>query len=178
MKQSNKNMDQEKNIFDHLKAKDNFTPDASYFEQLADKVIEQKHSEKKIVPLYKKPMVWLMATAASIAFIIMLNIPSTESNSVLLAFNEISTEEIQVYIEQNIDEFDTSLLTEYISPETLKEKKEINITTELEYAITQNETTPIDFETIEQDDILKYFEEEEIDIYNLDDFGLEDELIN
>tara|TARA_B110000503_G_scaffold70903_1_gene110177 strand:- start:1707 stop:2222 length:516 start_codon:yes stop_codon:yes gene_type:complete len=171
-------MDQEKNIFDHLKAKDTFTPDASYFEQLADKVIEQKSSVTKIVPLYKKPMVWLVATAASIAFILMLNIPSSESSNVLLAFNEISTEEIQVYIEQNIDEFDTSLLTEYILPETLKQKKEINITPEIEYAITPNKTTDIDFETIEQDDILKYFEDEEIDIYDLDDFGLKDELNN
>ena len=170
-------MDQEKNIFDHLKAKDNFTPDASYFEQLADKVIEQKRPETKIIPLYKKPLIWIVATAASVAFILMMNTTSTSNDSVLLAFNEISTDEIQVYIEQNIDEFETSLLTEYISTEELQQN-EPNITEEVKVTINQNEITPIDFETIEQDDILKYFEDEEIDIHDLDDFGLEDQLIN
>tara|TARA_B110000285_G_C15019467_1_gene560790 strand:- start:696 stop:1208 length:513 start_codon:yes stop_codon:yes gene_type:complete len=170
-------MDQEKNIFDHIKAKDSFTPDASYFEQLADKVIEQKRPETKIIPLYKKPLIWIVATAASVAFILMMNTTSTSNDSVLLAFNEISTDEIQVYIEQNIDEFETSLLTEYISTEELQQN-EPNITEEVKVTINQNEITPIDFETIEQDDILKYFEDEEIDIHDLDDFGLEDQLIN
>ena len=170
-------MDQEKNIFDHIKAKDSFTPDASYFEQLADKVIEQKRPETKIIPLYKKPLIWIVATAASLAFILMMNTTSTSNDSVLLAFNEISTDEIQVYIEQNIDEFETSLLTEYISTEELHQN-DPNFTEEVKVTINQNEITPIDFETIEQDDILKYFEDEEIDIHDLDDFGLEDELIN
>ncbi|HIP31322.1 MAG TPA: hypothetical protein EYG86_01025 [Crocinitomicaceae bacterium] len=162
-------MEQENNIFDYLKIKKGFTPDASYFENLAKEVIQKesntKQKEQKIVPLYKKPIFWLVATAASIALLFVLSNNLTTGNDDLLAFDQITSSEALAYVNDNIDEFDAYLLSEYVSDNQLKEEK-IDVVVEL---IATETTTIKELEKVELDDILDYLEYEELDIDELED---------
>ena len=162
-------MEQESNIFDHLKAKKGFTPDASYFENMAIEVIQKESNteqkEQKIVPLYKKPIFWLVATAASITLLFVLSNNLKTENDDLLAFDQITSSEALAYVDDNIDEFDAYLLSEYVSNNQLKEEK-IDVVVEL---IAPEETTIKDLEEVELDDILDYLEIEELDIDELED---------
>ncbi|MBL1280150.1 MAG: hypothetical protein COA33_007755 [Fluviicola sp.] len=159
-------MKEDKNIVDFLNPQKGNSPDASYFEQLAKNVILQESmAKKRITPFYKKPVVWLVATAASIVFILLLNVKSTEGPVTLLAMNDISTEEIRTYIDANIDEFDTYLLSEFVSEESVEESK-----TDIIVESPSSDTDPIkELEEVDLDDILDYLELEEIDIEDLED---------
>ena len=159
-------MEQENNIFNHLKARKGSAPNHSYFENLAKTIIAKEEKKAVIVPLYKKPVFWLIASAASVALLFILNTTQTKNTpSPLLALNEISKSEIVNYIDDNIEEFDNYLLSQYISEKLIEESK-----TEIIVATLSVDPEPIkELDKVELDDILDYFELEEIDIYELED---------
>jgi len=129
-------MEEEKDIFNYLNKKENSVPDASYFQNMADSIIA-KETQTKVIPLFKKPSFWMVAAAASLAFFAILNIQPLDNNNVLLSFNEISTTEAEAYISQNMTDFDTDLISEFVSEENIddvhtesfNEKKNIEPTT-------------------------------------------------
>lgn len=171
-------MEEKNDIFDHLKPRETSIPDASYFEAMAKSVIE---SQKKapIIPLYKRPVVWISAVAAIfIAGILVVNFSATSENNPepLLALNDVSSDELYQYIDENIDDFETDLIIEALYESSIDE---MNITepqsTESTETKTEEVTTePISFDDIDSQDILEYLNEEGIDS---DDFEDEDSFI-
>lgn len=164
-------MEQNKDIFDHLKVRKTDSPDASYFENMADQIIASQKKETKVIPLYKKPTLWMSAAAASIIVVLVMNIGGSpgENTNVLLALNDIPVEDIRNYVDNNIDDFDTDLISEFVDENTIEDEPllpavEVDPETEVVEDVKE-------LEDVNEDDILKYFEEEEIDIYEL--FGEE-----
>ena len=159
-------MEEKKDIFDHLKPGKISTPDPSYFNQLANDIIASQ--EVKMIPLYKKPVVWLSAAAAAIAILFVFNFNSPEeSTDVLLALNEIPAEELISYVDENIEEFETEMLVEII-PAANIETVELTETHE-DVPPETHEETELNFDNIDTEDILDYINSEEIEIYDLDE---------
>lgn len=162
-------MEKQNDIFDHLKPREIFTPDQAYFDQLATNVISTAKS--KVIPLYKKPVFWMTAAAACITVVLLLNIGTTSktSENVLLAMNEIPQHEVLEYVKQNIKEFDTEMLSEIIPENNIEE---IKFSTQIEEKKSEPLSEPqINFDNIDQEDILNYLYEEDIDINDLEDLN-------
>ncbi len=163
-------METPKELFDHLKARPVETPDASYFEALAQAVIEQE--KPRVIPLYKRPIVWMTAAAAAIALLVIFRpADAPVEENVLLALNEISHEDVFNYVDEHIDEFEIEMLAEAIPSENIEP---VSLTTP-EPVATPVETVPettLDFDEINKDDILDYLESEGLDVYELDDTEL------
>ena len=157
-------MEENKDIFDYLKVNKVEGPNSFYFESLANSVIEKSQANTKVIPLYRKPITWVSAAAASIAVILLVNLfnQPTENGNVLLALNDIPHNEIEAYVSENIDDFDTDLIAEFIDEENL------NIT-EVESVQEIQTEKIIDFEEITAKDILDYLDDEEIELEDLQD---------
>ena len=160
-------MEEQKDIFDYIKPREIETPEQSYFDQLTKSVIDSQ--QPKIIPIYKKPIFWLSSAAAVIAVMVVLNFDNStqESGNVLLALNDISKQEVQAYINDNIDDFDEELIAEYIQENTIE-----SVSLVVEEPITFDEPVSdpaLNFDDIDAADILEYLESEEIDLYDLDD---------
>ncbi len=159
-------MEKEKDIFDHIKPRKIEVPDTAYFKQLTEKVVEE--NRVKVVPFYRKPIAWVGAAAAVVAIVLLSNLftndPVVDSNP-LLALNECSKAEISAYIEDNLHAFDSDLLEEYVPEDSL----EIDLILIEEASSTQHEEPTISLDEIDKQDILDYFDEYEIDPYELDD---------
>jgi len=164
-------MEEQKDIFDHLKLGEIDTPDAAYFDQLAKNVIASQ--EVKVIPLYKKPIVWLSSAAAAIVILVVINYSSpVESTDALLALNDVPTEDVLAYVEKHIEDFDVELLAEMVPSENIEA---IRFSEPIENVPTTTPTpeeTKIDFDNINTEEILDYINSEEIDIYDLDEFEL------
>lgn len=157
-------MKEQKDIFTHLKKTDKSIPEESYFKNLASEIIANESAGTKVIPIYKKPAFWLISAAASITLLVVLNLPSPKSETTLISFNDVTQAEIEGYVTHYISDFDTDLITEFISEENIVIP---SINTE-EKDTESNESTvkTIDLDHINEDEILDYFESEEIDIYN------------
>ena len=165
-------MEKQNDIFDHLKSREIFTPDQTYFDQLANNVIAA--SKSKVIPLYKKPLFWMTAAAACVAVIFLLNIDSSSNNSdnVLFAMNEIPQNEVREYVKANIKEFDTEMLCEIIPSKNIEEVKfPVEIIKIIEKKKEVLSEPEINFDNIDREDILNYFQEENIDINELEELN-------
>lgn len=153
-------MEQKKDIFDFLKVNKTEAPASDYFENLVTNTLAAKKSKAIIIPLYKKPIVWLTAVAAVLIAVLITNAfrPSDEEQHVLVAMNDLSKSEINKYIEENIDDFDTDLISEFISFEQIEDSNSV-----------KTDNTPITIDELTDEDILEYFNDEGIDIYELSD---------
>lgn len=174
-------MEEKNDIFDHLKPRKTPVPDASYFEALANSVIDsQKENETitpketKIIPLYKRPALWIGAVAAVfIAGILIVNFNKTTEIDYdpLLALNDMSSNDVYDYIDENIEDFETDLIVEVLNESTVDEmsfvEAEVTEPTTEETDIATSE--PITFDEIDSDDILDYFNEEGIDSEDFED---------
>lgn len=177
-------MDKEKDIFDQLKARKTPMPDASYFASMAQSVIDSqkgtdapKKEEPRIIPMYKRPIVWIGTVAAiAAAFVVGLlivnfNQHSTEESNPLMALNEIPSTEVYEYIDENIDDFDTDLIVDALDASSINnitlvdEVEEPETTTES----TQTNTEKISFDDIDTEDIINYLNEEGISSEDFDE---------
>ena len=162
-------MEKNKDIFDYIKKKEISTPDASYFEALAKDVM--KKNEVKIIPFYKKPATWIAVAATLIlSLLIVQNLgDDDEEVNVLAELDTISDTELLAYIDNNIDEFDAEMIVESFSEESLDNVRfEINSSVDEVSSESSSEEVEINFDGIEVDDILKYLEDEDIDLDDLD----------
>jgi hypothetical protein len=164
-------MEEQKDLFDHLKLGKIDTPDATYFDQLAKNVIASQ--EVKVIPLYKKPIVWLSSAAAAIVILVVVNYSAPEeSTDALLALNDIPTEDVLAYVDKHIEDFDVEMLSEMVPSENIEA---IQLSEPIEnnpITTPKTEETKINFDNIDTEDILDYINSEEIDIYDLDEFEL------
>ena len=158
-----------KDIFDHLKPRKKIVPDQSYFDQLAANVLAPE--KVKVIPLYRKPIVWLSSAAAAIAIIMLVDLKTEIPNSVnpMLAMNEISSQELLTYINDNIEDFDTEMLTEIIPSDNIEE---VDLVAADKIVIDEvYSETELNFDNIQEEDILEYILDEEIDLYDIEEIG-------
>ena len=160
-------METKKDIFDYLKPRKKIVPDQSYFDQLSANVLA--HEKVKVVPLYRKPIFWLSSAAAAITIIMLVNIKTEIPNSVnpMIALNEISSEELFAYVNDNIEDFDTEMLTEIIPSDNIEE---IDLVATDKIVVDEvSSETELNFDSIQQEEILEYILNEEIDIYDIEE---------
>lgn len=166
-------MEEKNDIFEHLKPRKTPIPDDSYFEAMANSVI-QSQKKTPIIPLYKRPIVWIGAVAAIflVGFLV-VNFTSTSNSDsdALLALNDISSNELFQYIDENIDDFDTDLIVDALNESTVNEMSFIEPeTSEIVEVKTEKATAkPISFDDIDANDILDYLNEEGIDPEEFED---------
>ena len=178
-------MKSEKDIFDHIKAKKVEMPSADYFKNLTEAVLEKE--QPKIIPMHKRPVVWIGAIAAAIVIsLLVMNISnSTEiiegDANPLLTLNDVSSDDLVSYIEDNIEDFDTDLIVEMIPENSLDEVemfKEVELPFDdiagIENINSNSSGSTMEIENLDDQDILDYFNEEGID---LEDFEDEDPFI-
>ena len=159
-------MENKKDILDHLKVNKIESPGPEYFSNLAKDVIISQKKETKIIPLYKKASFWISAAAASIIVVLVLNFKGNQSQeNVLLALNDVSTESIHAYVEDNIEDFEEELIAEFVSEESIASEEILPIEMAEDVAVVVQEE--IKLEEVQEEDILKYFEDEEIDLFDL-----------
>lgn len=160
-------METKKDIFDYLKPRKKIVPDQSYFDQLSANVLA--HEKVKVVPLYRKPIFWLSSAAAAITIIMLVNIKTEIPNSVnpMIALNEISSEELFAYVNDNIEDFDTEMLTEIIPSDNIEE---IDLVATDKIVVDEVPSeTELNFDNIQEEEILEYILNEEIDIYDIEE---------
>jgi hypothetical protein len=90
--------------------------------------------------------------------------PSSDGD-VLLALNDIPTDDIRAYVEDNIEDFDTDLIAEFVDEKQIEDEELLPIEIEEDNTIAISE--PINLDDLDENEILKYFDEEEIDIIDL-----------
>ena len=64
-------MNEEKDIFDFIEKRKVETPDKAYFDDLAQRVIDSQKT--KIIPFYKRPIVWIGSAAAAVLILFTVN---------------------------------------------------------------------------------------------------------
>lgn len=166
-------MSEEKNIFDFIEKRSQDTPDAAYFEELARKVMRDSNAkETKVIPLYKKPMLWISGVAAAVLLFVMFNRNLAQVDLPKVDFNDVSKSEILAYVDANIDDFDEELLLEFIPESRLEmndiheEFQEIKVTTTPKTKETQLSNS---IESLSKEDIIEYLDDEELDILDLEE---------
>lgn len=174
-------MEEKNDIFDHLKPGKTPIPDASYFENLAKSVIDSQKEvpakkETPIVPLYKRPALWIGAVAAVfIAGFLIVNFGKTAEldSDPLLALNDVSNTEVYNYIDENIDDFETDLIVEAMNESSVDEltfvEPEEDEPTPSETSSEATTVETISFDDIDAEDILNYFNAEGIDSEDFED---------
>ena len=165
-------MEEKNDIFDHLKPRKTPIPDASYFESMAKSVIESQKAP--IIPLYKRPVAWISAVAAIfIAGIMIVNFSTTSdiNSDPLLALNDVSSDELYAYIDENIDDFETDLIVEALNESSVDEMNfiEPEPVEQIEVKAEKINPEPISFDEVDSKDILDYFNEEGIDSDEFED---------
>jgi hypothetical protein len=162
-------MKNEKDIFDFIKAKKVDVPDQAYFAALANSITDSK--KNNIVPIYKRPVFWLSSAAAAIVIVfVALNFGETNvmHEKPLLAMNDLDTEIVYDYVNENINDFDAEMISEFIPTEVITSNTTEIFEVELEEVKTI-ETEELSFEDISTEDILNYFESEEISLSDFED---------
>lgn len=161
-------MEQKKDIFDYLKPVKINLPDEAYFNKLAHEVISAKST--KIIPLFHKPIFWLSSAAAIIVMVFIINNdwgnPSIENP--LVALKEIPEEDIFRYVEKNINDFDTEMFCELIPIGDIQEEEKLS---DYNLPIEEKYESSINMEEISPEDILNYFQNQEIDLFELNEIN-------
>ena len=156
-------MKEQKDIFNHLKKNSPSAPNIAYFENMATDIISQETKQTIVIPLYKKRTFWMTFAAASLALLVFLNMPSQKKEGVLISMNDFSISEIEGYINQNISDFDSELISDFIQEENIVEP---TFDIEKEIVTIDIIDSELKLDDINTQEILDYFEAEEIDIYN------------
>lgn len=159
-------MSENKDILDYLKKREVGTPDKSYFNDLANSVI-QEQSGGTVIPLYRKLIYWSSSVAAMLLVSFFLFRSSTNTEVDLLAqFEQISTDELLAYVDDNIDEFETDLIVESLTDDEL-----LTLDEELSPIVTiesNPEESQLSFDVLDENDIKDYLESEGMDIEDLE----------
>lgn len=163
-------MEEKKDIFDYLKVKEQFTPDSSYFEQLGEKVLKETPRPAKVIPLYKRSLFWVSAAAAAVLIVLFTSpyFSNQQEEDVLLALNEIPLEDLRSYVDENIEDFETDLIAEFVDEQAIHISEFSGIEIQ-QQSITNAKGVSIqnDLKEIDKSDILHYFENEEIELDDL-----------
>lgn len=161
-------MKENEDIFEHLKKRKIETPSKDYFDALATSIIEQESKETKVIPIGRKVLYWSTATAAILVVgFFLFNIPQQQNTNILAQLEDVSTEELIAYVDENIDDFDTDHLGETLSDDEI-EKLDNELSPEMSDISFIESTESISFDNIDEQDILDYLELEDIDLDDLE----------
>lgn len=159
----------EKHIIDDLKVNATPLPSNEFFEQFkADmmKQVNEVQPETKIIPLYKRWYSWT-SIAAAIALIITLNWNRTDvqtPNKQKVDFSSVSKAEILEYMEENIDDVEIAQLAEHLDEIPQVDLSNTVETPSNDIADQPNNQKDDLFEDLDKDEILKYLQEEDLDL--------------
>ncbi|GEM_PF-2992945 len=158
-------METKKDILDFLKPRERETLNSDYFSNMASNAIVQANLQKQKTKarIIRRTFYWVSSIAAIIFLILRVE---TIDSTVKCDFNSISTSELYSYIDNNIDDFDENLLIHYLKIEPTDTTKKSNSNNEIK--INPNQSSEINnsqiksdpFENINEEDILKYLENE------------------
>lgn len=152
-------MENPNNIFDHVNPRKVDIPEGDYFKQMANSIIASQKAIPKVIPLYKKTVFWITSVAATIALIIVFNMNTSNEKTfnIQLALNDVSTNEIISYVDENIDEFELSEIADII-PESKMEKFQ---------AVSSENENNLSFENISEEEIIEYLLDEDVELDEL-----------
>lgn len=155
-------MENPNNIFDQVNPRKIDVPEGDYFKQMASSIIANQKATPKVVPLYKKPVLWITSVAATIALIIVFNMNASNEKTfnIQLAFSEVSTNEIISYVDENIDEFELSEITVAIPESKLNEM-------EKSQTVSSENENNLSFENISDEEIIEYLLDEDVELDEL-----------
>ena len=161
-------MKENEDIFDHLKKRKIETPHKDYFDALAASVIKQESKETKVIPIGRK-ILYRSTSAAAILVIglFLFNTPDQQERNILAQLDDVSTEELISYVDENIDDFDSEQLGETLSDEEI-DKLDEELSIEMLDISYFESSESISFEDIDEQDILDYLELEDIDLDELE----------
>lgn len=159
----------EKHIIDDLKVNPTPLPSNDFFEQFKADMMKQvldKQPETKLIPLYKRWYSWT-SIAAAIALIITLNWNRSETTKPIeqkVDFSSVNKAEILEYMEEHIDDVEIAQLAEHLDeiPQVDLLKTVENPSTDL--ADQSNNNNENLFDDLDKEEILKYLQEEDLDI--------------
>ena len=161
-------MKENEDIFEHLKKRKIETPSKDYFDALAASVIEQESKKTKLIPIGRKILYWSTAAAAILVIgFFLFNIPQQPETNILAQLDDVSTEELIAYVDENIDDFDTDQLGETLSDEEI-DKLDEELSLEMSDISYVESSESISFDDIDEQDILDYLELEDIDLDELE----------
>lgn len=158
-------MENPNNIFDQVQKRKITVPESAYFDSMADSIISQQ--APKIVPLYKKPLVWISSAAAValIAITIQLSTSTEESMNLQTALNDIPHETILAYVSENIDDYEIDEIAEIIPDQTIQD-------IEVFKPIVVESESNLSFENISNEEIMEYLLEEGVDLEDMNESEL------
>lgn len=160
-------MKEQEDIFNFLQKRKIETPTKDYFDGLVDQILE-KESNTKVISIQRKVLVWTTSVAAVllVAFLLINGSPD-QSTDVFAELDNISTEELLAYMDDNIDEFETELIVENLTDEEVDELDEI-ITSELTEVTYLETKEEISFEEVSPSELDDYLDLEDLDLDDLE----------
>ena len=163
-------MEDNKDILKHIKPKNREEIDDSYFDNLTSSIIASSNiSHPKIVkPIFKRKIFWISSVAA--LAIVLVSIKSIYINdSINSNFNSISKTELLSYVNNNIEDFDHEMFKEYICEDPTDTLKQISSKVQEIIPTPSNENIEVMFEELNDEDILKYFEKNSLELEEIED---------
>ena len=161
-------MKENEDIFDHLKKRKIETPSKDYFDALAASVIKQELKETKVIPIGRKILYRSTAAAAILLIrLFLFNTPDQQERNILAQLDDVSTEELISYVDENIDDFDSEQLGETLSDEEI-DKLDEELSIEMLDISYVESSESISFDDVDEQDILDYLELEDIDLDELE----------
>jgi cell division protein FtsX len=147
--ESNKNID-------NLEKRRQQLPGGDYFTELKTSVLDRT-KPARIVPFYRNRRILAVAAAAVIVFtlpFILKNGQQTPPD-----WNSVSRDELFAYVSENIEEFETDDIAAQLA-ELPEINNDIELNPEKAQASDKNEKIDELFDSLGQEDILEYLEEE------------------
>lgn len=163
-------MQNQKDILEQIRVKKLETLSSDFLTEMAKEI--HRTELKKVVPIYRKPLFYMLTSAAACAIFIIVSVLTSEQKqeiSLTAEFQEISSAELLAYVDANLEDFEEELLGEFVENLDLNETYSAPETTA---PIAESQvSTPI-LDEIQKEDILDYLQDEGYDVYDddLNDF--------
>lgn len=140
-----------------------------YFNSLTENVMSKVKLEPKtkVISFYKKPLFWIVSTAASICVLIGVSYFLKNLNE--LTFDSLSKSEVLAYVENNIDDFDEELIVEVMSESSFNFGDTTKKTSNLKQPTIQKEKGTLSFESLSEEEILEYLNSQELSLEELEE---------
>jgi hypothetical protein len=155
-------------IIDELKVNRAPMPSDDFFADFKDTVLEKIAQEQtaKIVPLYKRWYSWTaVAAAVALIFTVTWNSPTVTPSAKKepIDFASLTREDVLEYMEEHIEDFEAEMLAEQMDSIPTWNVAETNTSTAVVSNRQQGKNDHL-FDNLDKEDILKYLEEESIDL--------------
>ncbi len=167
-------MKTEKDILEHIRAKQKPTVDPAYFEQFHANMLEKIKTQSKPKVVYLRPAFWL-STAAAVALLVFgINFFNREEQT---NFASVSKEEIENYLDEHPEESVWEVVDEAEEPtektiplaQNQEPREEKTVDKTIEIASMEGFVGSAQLlDELSTDDLYQYIESEEFDLEELD----------